>query len=79
MTWPFENDTSAITKKLAKKKFAKRAPELMIVVGEADGGVSCRLGGNCDCFPNTNETNTVISSSKGEALGMKTRGKLLKE
>ena len=38
MTWPFENDTSAITKKLAKKSLKKReAPE-------SDGG-DCRCAG----------------------------------
>ena len=30
MTWPFENDTSAITKKAGKGKFEKRkAPEIL--------------------------------------------------
>ena len=55
MTWPFENDTSAITKKLAKKKFAKReAPESDGGDCRCAGGVSDLLYGNCVYFPDTN-------------------------
>ncbi len=36
MTWPFENDTSAITKKLAKKSVhSERRRNLMVVIAVA--------------------------------------------
>ena len=36
MTWPFENDTSAITKKLAKKSLqSERRRNLMVVIAVA--------------------------------------------
>ena len=36
MTWPFENDTSAITKKLAKKSLqSEKRRNLMVVIAVA--------------------------------------------
>ena len=55
MTWPFENDTSAITKKLAKKSLqSEKRRNLMMVIAVAVRGVSNLLYGNCVYFPDTN-------------------------
>ena len=35
MTWPFENDTGAIVKKLAKRSLAEKRRNLMVVVAVA--------------------------------------------
>ena len=51
MTWPFENDTSAITKKLAKKSLqSEKRRNLMVVIAVAlaafliSSEVSLRMG-----------------------------------
>lgn len=41
MTWPFENDTSAITKKLAKKSLqSEKRRNLMVVIAVALAAIS---------------------------------------
>ena len=64
MTWPFENDTSAITKKLAKKSLqSEKRRNLMVVIAVALAvflllplhcGISDLLYGNCVYLPDTN-------------------------
>ena len=57
MTWPFENDTSAITKKLAKKSLqSEKRRNLMVVIAVA-------LAAFLICFTGIVST-TPISSSK---------------
>ena len=48
MTWPFENDTSAITKKLAKKSLqSEKRRNLMVVIAVALA--SCLICFSCQC------------------------------
>ena len=55
MTWPFENDTSAITKKLAKKSLqSEKRRNLMVVIAVALAAFLDLLYGNCVYLPDTN-------------------------
>ena len=55
MTWPFENDTSAITKKLAKKSLqSEKRRNLMVVIAVALAAFLICFTGISVYFPDTN-------------------------
>ena len=55
MTWPFENDTSAITKKLANKSLqSEKRRNLMVVIAVALAAFLICFTGNCIYLPDTN-------------------------
>ena len=50
MTWPFENDTSAITKKLANKSLkSEKRRNLMVVIAVALAALPGSTIHNCCC------------------------------
>ena len=55
MTWPFENDTSAITKKLAKKSLqSEKRRNLMVVIAVALAAFLICFTGIVSTSPDTN-------------------------